>query len=174
MRRIFTTPAGWAALFLVSTLLCVLAFWSVLITGSQWDSLWMEQSYPDSYQADRMVRDHDALAEQVEALLQTQALQGPLDYTDQQRLAELQARLSPERTNYRVAIHGQDGTLHYTNLPQGASLEDCQALTLGEAVLSWGEDGLLTREAVEAIPGPDARGPALGAETGRGRRTADL
>ena len=140
MKRVFTTPGGRAALFLLSTLLCALAFWTVSITASQWDNLWTTQRYPESYSADRVLRVYEFYAREVEELLQTGAVQGGLDYTSQQRLANLQSFLSPERTNYRVAIHGQDGTLHYTNLPQGASLEDCQALTLGEAVLSWGED----------------------------------
>ena len=140
MKRVFTTPTGRGVLFLAGTLLCTLAFWTVLITGSQWDNLWTAQSYPESYNASRVVRLYEYYAQEVEELLQTQALQGRLDYTDQQRLSNLQKFLSPENTNYRVAIHGQDGTLHYTNLPAGESLEDCQALTLGEQVLTWGDD----------------------------------
>lgn len=140
MKRVFTTPTGRGVLFLAGTLLCTLAFWTVLITGSQWDNLWTAQSYPESYNASRVVRLYEYYAQEVEELLQTQALQGRLDYTDQQRLSSLQKFLSPENTNYRVAIHGQDGTLHYTNLPEGESLEECQALTLGEQVLTWGDE----------------------------------
>ena len=124
MKRVFTTPTGRGVLFLAGTLLCTLAFWTVLITGSQWDNLWTAQSYPESYNASRVVRLYEYYAQEVEELLQTQALQGRLDYTDQQRLSSLQKFLSPENTNYRVAIHGQDGTLHYTNLPEGEALEE--------------------------------------------------
>ena len=140
MKRIFTTPTGRTVLFVAGTLFCALAFWTVLITGSQWDNLWTTQSYPESYSADRVIHIYEYYAQEVERLLQTQALQSRLDYTDQQRLFSLQKFLSPENTNYRVAIHGQDGTLHYTNLPEGESLEDCQALTLGEEALTWGSE----------------------------------
>ena len=140
MKRLFATSAGRTALFLAGVLLCALSFWTVLITGYQWDNLWSAQSYPESYNADRVIRLYDYYAREVEGLLQTRALRGRLDYTDQQRLASLQAFLSPEQTNYRVTVHGQDGTLHYTNLPEGERLEDCQALTLGEQVLTWGDE----------------------------------
>ena len=56
MKRVFTTPGGRAALFLLSTLLCALAFWTVSITASQWDNLWTTQRYPESYSADRVLR----------------------------------------------------------------------------------------------------------------------
>ena len=71
MKRVFTTPGGRAALFLLSTLLCALAFWTVSITASQWDNLWTTQRYPESYSADRVLRVYEFYAREVEELLNT-------------------------------------------------------------------------------------------------------
>ena len=69
MKRVFTTPTGRGVLFLAGTLLCTLAFWTVLITGSQWDNLWTAQSYPESYNASRVVRLYEYYAQEVEDVL---------------------------------------------------------------------------------------------------------
>lgn len=129
-----------AAVFLAGTLLCAVTFWTVCITMAQWDNLWLDRSYPESYNAQQVLEFYQYYAVEAEKLLQTQALRGGLSYTDQQRLSAIRERLDPEHTNFRVSIHGQDGALHYTNLPEGESLEDCQTVTLGEGSLEWGTE----------------------------------
>ena len=49
MKRAFTSPGSRAGLFLAGVILCAVAFWTGLITLSQWDNLWVIGSYTDIY-----------------------------------------------------------------------------------------------------------------------------
>ena len=109
MKRAFTSPGGSAGLFLAGVVLCGVAFWAGLITISQWDNLWVGGSYTDSYSITRIVRLYDYYAGEIARLIQQGKWEGTLSYTDQKRLDNLKDLLSPEKSNYRVEVHTQDG-----------------------------------------------------------------
>ena len=140
MKRAFTSPGGSAGLFLAGVVLCGVAFWAGLITISQWDNLWVGGSYTDSYSITRIVRLYDYYAGEIAGLIQQGKWEGTLSYTDQKRLDNLKDLLSPEKSNYRVEVHTQDGALLYTNLPEGTSMDSLSAVTLWEQTLSRGEE----------------------------------
>ena len=140
MKRAFTSPGGSLGLFLASVLLCGAAFWSGLITISQWDNLWVGGSYTDSYSVARVIRLYDYYAGELSGLLQREKWEGTLSYTDQKRRENLRDMLAPEHTNYRVEVHTQDGALLYANLPEGTSMGDVYAVSLAEQTLSRGEE----------------------------------
>ena len=139
MKRAFTGPGGRAGLFLAAVVLCGVAFWAGLITVSQWDSLWVSGSYTDSYSVARVIHLYDYYAGEASGLLQQERWEGGLNYTDQKRLDNLKVLLDPEHTNYRVEVHTQDGTLLYSNLPEGTSMDELYAVSLSEQSLSRGE-----------------------------------
>lgn len=140
MKRTFTSPGSRAGLFLAGVILCAVAFWTGLITLSQWDSLWVSGSYTDSYSAYRVVQFYDYYAGEMSELIQREKWDGTLSYTDRKRLENLKTMLSAENTNYRVEIHTQDGTLRYTNLPDGDSMDSVSAVSLWEQTLTEGEE----------------------------------
>ena len=135
MKRAFAVPGGRAGLFAAGVLLCAVAFWTGLITLSQWDNLWMGGSYTDSYSAAAMVRLYDYYAEETSGLLQQERWDGTLGYTERKRLDSLKGMLDPTRTNYRAEVHTQDGALLWSNLPEGAAMDDMYAVTLSEQTL---------------------------------------
>lgn len=140
MKRAFTSPGGRAGLFLAGVILCAVAFWTGLITLSQWDNLWVSGSYTDSYSISRVVQFYDYYAGEIVGLLQQEKWDGKLSYTDRKRLENLKSMLAPENTNYRVEIHAQDGTPLYTNLPEGTSMDSVSAVALWEQTLTRGEE----------------------------------
>ena len=140
MKRLVTSPGGRAGLFAVGALLCAIAFWTGLITLSQWDNLWMGGSYTDSYSAAAMVRLYDYYAEETSGLLQQERWDGTLGYTERKRLDSLKGMLDPTRTNYRAEVHTQDGALLWSNLPEGAAMDDMYAVTLSEQTLTRGSE----------------------------------
>ena len=140
MKRAFTSPGGRAGLFLAGVILCAVAFWTGLITLSQWDNLWVSGSYADSYSISRVVQFYDYYAGEIVGLLQQEKWDGKLSYTDRKRLENLKSMLAPENTNYRVEIHTQDGIPLYTNLPEGTSMDSMSAVVLWEQTLTRGEE----------------------------------
>lgn len=140
MKRAFTGPGGRAGLFLAGVILCAVAFWTGLITLSQWDNLWVSGSYTDSYSVSRVVQFYDYYAGEIIGLIQQEKWDGKLSYTDRKRLENLKSMLAPENTNYRVEIHTRDGTLLYTNLPEGTSMDGMSAVVLWEQTLTRGEE----------------------------------
>ena len=140
MKRAFTSPGSRAGLFLAGVILCAVAFWTGLITLSQWDNLWVSGSYTDSYSAYRVVQFYDYYAGEMSELIQREKWDGTLSYTDRKRLENLKTMLSAENTNYRVEIHTQDGTLRYTNLPDGDSMDSVSAVSLWEQTLTQGDE----------------------------------
>ena len=139
MKRAFAVPGGRAGLFAAGVLLCAVAFWTGLITLSQWDTLWTGSSYPESYSISAVTRLYDYYAGEVSQMVQQEKWEGGLSYTEQKRWDSLKEMLNPANTNYRVEVHTQDGALLWSNLPEGASMDGLRATTLGEQVLSRGE-----------------------------------
>lgn len=140
MKRLFTGPVSRPLFFLVSAAVTAVAFWTSLVTMSQWDDLWNGGDYRDSGSLRSALLSYDYQATQLGELLQTQIRQGKLDYTDQQRLTNMEKNLSPANTNYRVELHAQDGTLIYSNLQEGEAVEDCAGVQLSESTYTWGEE----------------------------------
>lgn len=140
MKRLFTGPVSRPLFFLVSAAVTAVAFWTSLVTMSQWDDLWNGGDYRDSGSLRSALLSYDYQATQLGELLQTQIRQGKLDYTDQQRLTNMEKNFSPANTNYRVELHAQDGTLIYSNLQEGEAVEDCAGVQLSESTYTWGEE----------------------------------
>ncbi len=140
MKRLFTGPVSRPVFFLVSAVVTALAFWSSIVTMSQWDDLWNGGDYRDSGSLRSALLSYDHLATQLGELLQARARQGRLDYTDQQRLTNMERSISAANTNYRVELHAQDGTLIYSNLQEGEAIEDCAGVQLSESTYTWGEE----------------------------------
>ena len=82
MKRAFTGPGGRAGLFLAGVILCAVAFWTGLITLSQWDNLWVSGSYTESYSVSRVVQFYDYYAGEIIGLIQQEKWDGKLSYTD--------------------------------------------------------------------------------------------
>ena len=140
MKRLFTGPVSRPVFFLVSAVVTALAFWSSIVTMSQWDDLWNGGDYRDSGSLRSALLSYDHLATRLGELLQARARQGRLDYTDQQRLTNMERSISAANTNYRVELHTQDGTLIYSNLQEGEAVEDCAGVQLSESTYTWGEE----------------------------------
>ena len=79
MRRLFTGPVSRPVFFLVSAVVTALAFWSSIVTMSQWDDLWNGGDYRDSGSLRSALLSYDHLATQLGELLQARARQGRLD-----------------------------------------------------------------------------------------------
>ena len=113
------------ATFLLALATGVGGFWASLFILSQWDTLWTGTGYytSNSYYQDLNNRFYQA--RELALLLQHKEWNnGTLPYLDQQRLADLEALLDPEQTNFRFAIRRNDtGTLIYTNGDADQSLE---------------------------------------------------
>ena len=111
MKRLVTSPGGRAGLFAVGALLCAIAFWTGLITLSQWDNLWMGGSYTDSYSAAAMVRLYDYYAEETSGLLDS--LQSTLDQVEV-LLSNLLTLVPPQVTE--LVQHVVDSLLEWLNV----------------------------------------------------------
>ena len=116
------------------------AFWTGLFTMSRWDALWSGGDYISSYSVYGPLQRYSHQAEELERLCLKQRWDGALNYADQQRLEQLKKNLSPAATNYRFEIHDQSGTLLYSNLPDGESMDSAAAVQLSENTLTQGED----------------------------------
>lgn len=116
------------------------AFWTGLFTMSRWDDLWSGGDYISSYSVYGPLQRYSHQAEELERLCLKQRWDGALNYADQQRLEQLKKNLSPAATNYRFEIHDQSGTLLYSNLPDGESMDSAAAVQLSENTLTQGED----------------------------------
>lgn len=116
------------------------AFWTGLFTMSRWDDLWSGGDYISSYSVYGPLQRYSHQAEELERLCLKQRWDGALNYADQQRLEQLKKNLSPAATNYRFEIHDQSGTLLYSNLPDGESMDSAAAVQLSENTLTQGGD----------------------------------
>ena len=96
------------ATFLLALATGVGGFWASLFILSQWDTLWTGTGYytSNSYYQDLNNRFYQA--RELALLLQHKEWNnGTLPYLDQQRLADLEALLDPEQTNFRFAFRHQ-------------------------------------------------------------------
>lgn len=117
MKALKTNFAVKVIAFLLALATGVGGFWASLFILSQWDTLWTGTGYytSNSYYQDLNNRFYQA-QELAWLLQQKEWSSGSLLYLDQRRLEELQGLLSPEQTNFRLAVRRNDtGTLLYTN-----------------------------------------------------------
>ncbi len=125
MNKFKTSLAAKAAAVLLTLAVVSGGFWATLFTISQWDTLWLGNSYYDSSDYDDDLVNREFQLRELARLLQTKEWEGTLPYLDQRRLEILEEALSAERTNFRFNIRRNDtGVLIYSNLEGTGVLED--------------------------------------------------
>lgn len=137
------------ATFLLALATGVGGFWASLFILSQWDTLWTGTGYytSNSYYQDLNNRFYQA-QELAWLLQQKEWSNGSLPYLDQQRLEELQDLLSPEQTNFRLAVRRNDtGILIYTNGDASLPLSE-QVHTVVRDVVTFATTQALSSELV--------------------------
>ena len=151
MKALKTNFAVKVIAFLLALATGVGGFWASLFILSQWDTLWTGTGYytSNSYYQDLNNRFYQA-QELAWLLQQKEWSSGSLPYLDQQRLEELQDLLSPEQTNFRLAVRRNDtGTLLYTNgdanLPLGEQVHTVErqavTITMSRSLISPADPG---------------------------------
>ena len=151
MKALKTNFAVKVIAFLLALATGVGGFWASLFILSQWDTLWTGTGYytSNSYYQDLNNRFYQA-QELAWLLQQKEWSSGSLPYLDQQRLEELQDLLSPEQTNFRLAVRRNDtGTLLYTNgdanLPLGEQVHAVErqavTITMSRSLISPADPG---------------------------------
>ena len=151
MKALKTNFAVKVIAFLLALATGVGGFWASLFILSQWDTLWTGTGYytSNSYYQDLSNRFYQA-QELAQLLQQKEWSSGSLPYLDQQRLEELQDLLSPEETNFRLAIRRNDtGILLYTNgdanLPFGEQVHAVErqavTITMSRSLISPADPG---------------------------------
>ena len=151
MKALKTNFAVKVIAFLLALATGVGGFWASLFILSQWDTLWTGTGYytSNSYYQDLNNRFYQA-QELAQLLQQKEWSSGSLPYLDQQRLEELQGLLSPEQTNFRLAVRRNDtGTLLYTNgdanLPLGEQVHAVErqavTITMSRSLISPADPG---------------------------------
>lgn len=125
MKKLGTRLAVKVLAFLLALGTGVGGFWATLFILSQWDTLWTGVGYYSSNSCfQNMSIWYNQVAE-LARLLQYQEWDAKLSYLDEQRLADLEYKLDSTRTNFRFSIrHNDTGALVYTNLADGAAMEN--------------------------------------------------
>lgn len=124
MKQLGTRLAVRVLAFLLALGTGVGGVWASLFIFSQWDTLWTGVGYYSSNSCFQNMNIWYNQVVELAHLLQYQEWDAKLSYLDEQRLADLEYKLDDTRTNFRFSIRRNDtGTLVYTNLEDGASME---------------------------------------------------
>lgn len=100
------------------------AVWSAVLTLTHWQDLWSDGDYYSSSHCLNRTRRMANYADDLARLLQRQTYRS-LSHEEAAWLQTLQEYLSSQSTNFRCQIiDSGDGTVYFTNLPAGQTLED--------------------------------------------------
>ncbi len=116
----------------------VLAFWSSAMLCTHWDDLWSAGNF---YQSGSLYQAKSLLERDVTRGMELRLHQswgGQLDYLEQFQLEQIEKRLGPAATNYRFRVRLDNGTILWSNLEAGESMDSLEGQETGSFHVSEG------------------------------------
>lgn len=136
-----TSPVARVGAFLLCLVMVSVSFWTGLVTVANWDDIWLGGNYYQSPTAEGATYYDQSQIQSLLELKQMEIWQGPLSYSETERMKNLEAAYSPDKTNFRFQVHD--------NLSGDPILSNLDKKTLDEAVgrqyarqiqISYGDD----------------------------------
>ena len=117
----------------------VLAFWSSAMLCSHWDDLWSAGNF---YQSGSLYQAKNLMEWNVDRGMELRlrrSWDGELGYLEQLQLEQLEKQLAASATNYRFRVRLEDGTILWSNLEAGESMDSLSGQETGSFLVSDGQ-----------------------------------